>query len=843
MTFSYLKSQPAMHVDTYMKAVRVDGVNGDGDFGTLEIPGRGTFQAGKMMLFSPSLHTVDGKTYAAELQIVAKKSGPSPLDWVPQHGRRLNVGSGHTSHDTTAATEDNSMIAVVTLFFEHGTVDSPLFKALSFDDTVLPQEWEKKKVATGWNLDNKLSSLLGSDALGGDYWGYHGSLTVPPCYENVIYYVVQKAQTVGHAQLAALQQVLQYKLMGNTGLTRPIAGSLDGTAHTNMLEVKGDMTDSCPSLPENERKAETKCWKCHGMKSPVDLEANAQHTYPKPGDSLLKEPGLTVPILNYYPTRASTKPDEYGKTITTAAGYSFGHMELGGRFYTAKKMTVHTISSHLVNGKRYGGEIHIHHYLYGDWWDPAAAGHETFQVILVIPLEVDTNAYANVMEDFKTHDDRHTQYAAHQDLEPSLKGNFMQYKGTLLYPECDTTTTHYIVTDVTLKVSPDQLATEYPTRSGFDTNPTIVNPPGLKIYRNVIALSAMGSDKNCTSFTPTTWNYKDAYCWGEIIDKKTMQRAYPTCSDPGGDKQSPINIVPSSVVQSEAASDIFLNKARYHPVSDLRVKATSHSLEVEDKQNGNTHLGLGYVDINDKFFFIRSFDIRMPSEHTTDNQIHSAELQITHQRQDHWGKPAFNNTDFVVTSIFFDVYGDQESPLLKQLFLPEISKVPTLNSSWVHKVPLPLDLMRALGPILKGDYYRYDGSFTTPPCAETVKWFVFKQSLPMSQAQFDAFKKHFPNPAANRPVQALGDRKIAVNSFEVPGEVYVKPIHDFYLDRYHFRDRDKPSPFIIMGGICGAVVIAIVIMCSTFQRETGSRDKHAGGLTAESYGKLTDQRV
>lgn len=32
------------------------------------------------------------------------------------------------------------------------------------------------------------------------------------------------------------------------------------------------------------------------------------------------------------------------------------------------------------------------------------------------------------------------------------------------------------------------------------------------------------------------------------------------------------------------------------------------------------------------------------------------------------------------------------------------------------------------------NYYFYDGSFTTPNCAELVNWVVFKDVLPMSRA-------------------------------------------------------------------------------------------------------------
>ena len=33
------------------------------------------------------------------------------------------------------------------------------------------------------------------------------------------------------------------------------------------------------------------------------------------------------------------------------------------------------------------------------------------------------------------------------------------------------------------------------------------------------------------------------------------------------------------------------------------------------------------------------------------------------------------------------------------------------------------------------DYYTYDGSLTTPPLAECVKWIVFKEPIEVSAAQ------------------------------------------------------------------------------------------------------------
>jgi len=269
----------------------------------------------------------------------------------------------------------------------------------------------------------------------------------------------------------------------------------------------------------------------------------------------------------------------------------------------------------------------------------------------------------------------------------------------------------------------------------------------------------------------------------------------------------------------------------------MRIRHTGHALEVADKQNGISHLGIGYVEVGGEFFFLQQFHLHFPSEHVVDGHQHAGEVHLVHHRQDHWGHTGFENDDFLVVGIFFDI-GPDESPFLKQLFIePSLGKE-NLDPSWSKAIEEPVDLMRALGPILKGDYYRYKGSFTTPPCSEIIRWFVFKNSLSMSTAQYEAFKSidGFQNPSNNRPVQPLNTRKVALNSFKAVGEVFNENSYEFWLDRNNLnpgRDRDPPSPLVITGGIIGGILIAIAIMAATFiPQSTIALAKSAGGLVA-----------
>jgi carbonic anhydrase len=58
-------------------------------------------------------------------------------------------------------------------------------------------------------------------------------------------------------------------------------------------------------------------------------------------------------------------------------------------------------------------------------------------------------------------------------------------------------------------------------------------------------------------------------------------------------------------------------------------------------------------------------------------------------------------------------------------------------------------------------YYRYEGSLTTPPCSETVDWFVFAEKLEVAEADIARFAKLYPMNA--RPVQKR-DRRFILSS-------------------------------------------------------------------------------
>ena len=55
-------------------------------------------------------------------------------------------------------------------------------------------------------------------------------------------------------------------------------------------------------------------------------------------------------------------------------------------------------------------------------------------------------------------------------------------------------------------------------------------------------------------------------------------------------------------------------------------------------------------------------------------------------------------------------------------------------------------------------YYTYQGSLTTPPCSEIVRWLLLDTAVDLSAAQIAAFTEMYAYNA--RPVMPLGKRDL-----------------------------------------------------------------------------------
>ncbi|MCF7971077.1 MAG: carbonic anhydrase family protein [Methylococcaceae bacterium] len=220
----------------------------------------------------------------------------------------------------------------------------------------------------------------------------------------------------------------------------------------------------------------------------------------------------------------------------------------------------------------------------------------------------------------------------------------------------------------------------------------------------------------------TPWTYsglEGSANWGNLSPN------YATCAT--GTDQSPINLsdfvdaklAPLTVRYNAHASDIVNN---------------GHTIQV-NFQRGST------LSVNDYEYELTQLQFHSPSENQINGQSYPLEAQLTHI--DKLGNLA-------ILSIMFSA--GIENPTLKDIWalMPEKAgvknnKLPAISAKGL----LPNNL----------DYYRYNGSLTTPPCTENVLWLVLKQPLTAAAGQIEHFG-HIIDTPNNRPLQARNTRKI-----------------------------------------------------------------------------------
>merc|ERR1719247_1019326 len=139
-----------------------------------------------------------------------------------------------------------------------------------------------------------------------------------------------------------------------------------------------------------------------------------------------------------------------------------------------------------------------------------------------------------------------------------------------------------------------------------------------------------------------------------------------------------------------------------------------------------------------------------------DGELSAGELHIVHQLVG-----AARDEHMLIIAALFEL--GEENKLLTTLGLSqsEIDDLPMPD--YMATIPGPVDLKSAIEAPFQGDMYHYEGSLTTPPCSETVKWFVMATPLTVSELQVENFKALFPEPPKNRPPFPLGDRILVKN--------------------------------------------------------------------------------
>lgn len=238
---------------------------------------------------------------------------------------------------------------------------------------------------------------------------------------------------------------------------------------------------------------------------------------------------------------------------------------------------------------------------------------------------------------------------------------------------------------------------------------------GLVFALSLTALSAWAAEK-------TRWGYsgdEGPEDWGSLSQK------FSACSV--GKNQSPINI--TDMIESELPP----LKINYQPGGN-KIINSGYTIQVSYAPGSTIRLGADEYELKQLHF-------HSPSENTIDGVSYPLEAHFVH---------ADKNGNLAVIGLMFKE-GETNKELEKAWAqMPE-------NAGGSQALPDTVN-GKALLPE-SHDYYYYNGSLTTPPCAEGVRWMVMKRHVTASKAQLEKFSQTMPHPN-NRPVQPLNARKV-----------------------------------------------------------------------------------
>jgi carbonic anhydrase len=232
------------------------------------------------------------------------------------------------------------------------------------------------------------------------------------------------------------------------------------------------------------------------------------------------------------------------------------------------------------------------------------------------------------------------------------------------------------------------------------------------------------------------WHYEGAEGpkgWGKLSPK------FAACSD--GRAQSPIDIS-----ATKPSSDAVAVKTNLAPGA-LRIAHHEHL--ADGINNGHTiqinYEGADTLTIGSDSYKLMQYHFHSQSEHTVKGKHFPMEMHFVHKAAS--GKLA-------VIGVFI------EEGAHNAAFDPIWTNLPKQKGTETHYGNVKVDVDRLL-PASRASY-RYDGSLTTPPCSEGVRWIVMSTPIQLSSGQIKAFTDIIRG--NNRPTQPLNGRLVLTDS-------------------------------------------------------------------------------
>ncbi|KAI9153711.1 hypothetical protein LWI28_015438 [Acer negundo] len=228
--------------------------------------------------------------------------------------------------------------------------------------------------------------------------------------------------------------------------------------------------------------------------------------------------------------------------------------------------------------------------------------------------------------------------------------------------------------------------------------------------------------------------------WGRV------KPAYSACS---GKNQSPINIIQKNTVLNQ---NMQLHSKEYKAVVNATLINWGHIIALH--YSGH----VGWMEINGTKYTFKQMHWHSPSEHLIDGRRYAAELHLVHEAEDH------------STAVIAILYRYGNSPAEFDPFLAKLGqafqKLSKEKSDKEHVTQVNVGMFNT-NPLTQNSrkYFRYVGSFTTPPCTENVIWTVLGRVRFISKKQVEALRAPLmPGYKDNaRPNQLFNGRQIELH--------------------------------------------------------------------------------
>jgi carbonic anhydrase len=235
------------------------------------------------------------------------------------------------------------------------------------------------------------------------------------------------------------------------------------------------------------------------------------------------------------------------------------------------------------------------------------------------------------------------------------------------------------------------------------------------------------------------WHYEGdegPAVWGKLSPK------FAACGD--GRAQSPIDI--ANPAPGKGAPELKL----VFPKAELKI---AHHAHVADAINSGHTIQINYagadtLTIGNDTYALVQYHFHNPSEHTMKGKHAPMEMHLVHQSA---------TGSLAVVGVLV------EEGAHNRAFDPIWANLPKEKGVEIHYPAVAVDV-DALLPSVRTSY-RYDGSLTTPPCSEGVKWILMAAPIHLSAQQIGAFTQVIHD--NNRPTQPLNGRRVVTDAIGI----------------------------------------------------------------------------